>query len=160
MDILKILLKQTAGKKGVLLDLDNTLYAYDSCHASALAGAYGKFRKLGFKLTWTGFLGCYRQAREMIHRRLKGQASSHSRFLYFQTMMESLEGNTNFHIASALDRAYWQTFIDKMKLFRWVMPILKEMKRQGKPVILVTNLTSAVQYEKVRVLKLGKWIHA
>lgn len=160
MDILKILLKQTADKKAVLLDLDNTLYAYDPCHATALGHAYRRFRKLGFKLTWSGFLGRYGKAREMIHRRLKGQAASHSRFLYFQTMMESLEGRTNFQIASALDRAYWQSFIKKMELFPWVMPFLKEMKRREKSVILVTNLTSAIQYEKVRVLKLGKWIRA
>ena len=67
--------------KGVLLDLDNTLYLYDGVHQLAQKAMLLQFSEQ-IKLPISKAETIYLQARETVHQLLHGQAASHSRLLY------------------------------------------------------------------------------
>jgi len=145
-------------KKAVLLDLDNTLYAYTPCHNQALARSSAFYRENIEPIPHRVFLKYYAQARAHIHRTLKGQAASHSRLLYFQTLLEKRTGRTCLEWTLRLEKLYWDTFLVHMRLYAWVKPVLDYCRGNNIRVVIVTNLTAAIQHRKLRHLKLHKHI--
>lgn len=152
------LTRKASAKKAVFLDLDNTLYAYEPCHQAGLKAAFQYYRLKAGPLSWKAFLNAYHAGRQVIHKRLAGQAASHSRLLYFQTLLEVRLGKTNHGFALGLEAAYWNAFLKRMKLAGWVLPFLRYCREQGKKVLLVTNLTTAIQLRKIQKLGLRRWI--
>ncbi|MBI3312832.1 MAG: HAD family hydrolase [Candidatus Omnitrophica bacterium] len=142
----------------IFLDLDNTLYAYAPCHLAGLKASYRFYRKSVEKISYRAFYGLYQKARETINRRLKGRAASHSRLLYFQTLLEKKFSKTKTGLSLRLEKNYWRAYFKKMKLKGWVLPFLKRMRREKKRIVIVTNLTSALQFSKIKKLRLEKWI--
>ena len=71
----------------VLLDTDNTLYPYDPAHDAAKIAVREKV-KTAFSISSDEFEHTYLKARSEVKGRLKGVASSHSRLLYMQRMLE------------------------------------------------------------------------
>ncbi len=146
------------GKKAVFLDLDNTLYAYRPCHEAGLAAAWRFFKKRFRGVGFSEFKNRYERSRRAIHRRLKGQAASHARLFYFQDMLESLEGKTDFLLTLRFEEFYWRAFLKCMRRHAWVLPFLKVCKMSGKKVVIVTNLTARIQFQKILKLGIGRYI--
>ena len=71
----------------VLFDTDNTLYHYEPAHDAAMSAVIKKVTST-FSITESQFETAFDQARNEIKTRLNQQASSHSRLLYFQRMLE------------------------------------------------------------------------
>lgn len=149
MAILNRLIRKAAVKKAVFLDLDNTLYAYEPCHKAGLKAAFRHYSRLE-PLSWRRFLTAYLEARRVIHKRLRGQAASHSRLLYFKTLLDMRFGAIKAGQAVELEAVYWKAFLRRMRLYTWVKPFLRHCRRQGKKVLLVTNLTTAIQLQKIQ----------
>ena len=145
-------------KKAVLLDLDNTLYPYEPSHQAGLRGAYLYYRRCIEKISWPVFLKAYHQGRLVIHNRLKTQGASHARLLYFKTLLEMQQGRTDFHRTRALEQAYWQAYLKKMRVNPWVRPFLQFCRRHGKRVVVVTNQTAEIQLRKIRQLGIAALI--
>ena len=145
-------------KKAVLLDLDNTLYPYEPSHQAGLRGAYLYYRRHIEKISWPVFQDAVRRARLVIHHRLKTQGASHARLLYFKTLLEMRGGRTNFTQTRALEQAYWQAYLAKMRRKAWVLPFLRFCRRQHKRVVIVTNQTAEIQLRKIRKLGIAAWI--
>lgn len=143
------------GKKAIFLDLDNTIYAYEPCHRYALKESHRFYFKEIAKITFAEFLKRYSLARNQVHKRLEGQAASHSRLLYFQAMLEK---ETSRCSALDFEKVYWNSFLKKMKREAWVLPFFAYCKKEGKKVGIVTNLTAEIQMRKLRILKLDKKI--
>ncbi len=156
MAILKKLKQAVLQKKAVLLDLDNTLYAYAPCHREALKKTYQVYSRRIEKISFAQFQEHYNQARWEIHKRLHGQAASHSRLHYFQIMLEK-KGSVS--AAADFEEIYWAAFFKKMKLAAWVFPFLDFCAKEHKKVVIVTNLTTALQMRKLQSLKLDKKIN-
>ena len=74
----------------ILFDTDNTLYPYDPAHAAAQRAVRDKVVKT-FSIKPADFDKTFKEAREQVKSRLKGTASSHSRLLYLQRMLELME---------------------------------------------------------------------
>lgn len=144
--------------KVILLDLDNTLYPYAPCHLEALKRAYLAYRKFVEPISLPFFRRRYAKARKETRRRLRGLAASHSRLLYFQRLLESRLGRTDATNALRLEQAYWRGFLGRMRLHSWVRPFLRRCQREGKRIVIVTNLTAEIQMRKLQKMKLGKWI--
>ena len=103
------------GVKGVLLDIDNTIYHYDSCHEYALNILIDELLILidqPKEIIKKQFL----LSRKIINNKLHGYASSHSRFLYIQLTLEKFLEKTSFYHTLRLEELYWSTFLDKMKI--------------------------------------------
>tara|TARA_B100001250_G_scaffold374783_1_gene361846 strand:- start:6587 stop:7267 length:681 start_codon:yes stop_codon:yes gene_type:complete len=140
--------------KGILLDLDNTLYSYCDAHDYAFSKIINYINK-EFKIDKITIINNYNEAKKNIQIKLKDTASSHNRLLYIQGLLEYMEIN-------ALDKAlkiydiYWDNFLSKMKLFEGVFELIKIYK--GK-ICLVTDLTAHIQYRKIKKLNLDNYIH-
>ncbi|MCA9400533.1 MAG: HAD family hydrolase [Candidatus Omnitrophica bacterium] len=142
--------------KAIILDLDNTLYAYAPCHHEALAAVSGVMAK-ELNLSKQTVAQTYEQSRSEVHRILKGSASSHNRLLYFQRMLELLKVRP-FPLAGKLYKLYWEAFIEKIELSNGVVELLLWGKKQNRKFAVLTDLTADVQHEKIIRLGLSDYI--
>ena len=140
--------------KGVLLDLDNTLYDYSKSHKAGLKSILD-YCENNFDISKSEALSAFNYGRHKVHIELIETASSHNRLLYIQKMLESLEISPFKH-ALKLYNAYWDTFLEEMKLYDGVVDFLE--KYNGK-ICIVSDLTAHIQYRKIQKLNIGKYIH-
>ncbi|MEK3911518.1 HAD family hydrolase [Paenibacillus sp. FSL H7-0331] len=137
--------------KGILLDLDNTIYKYEPAHDIALTSTLTRLCDItGIRYEYV--FGCFKQARDRVHIQLAETASSHNRILYFQTLLEILKVK-ELNLAKDLYEMYWNIFLDHMQLIEGFMEFLNIIK--DKKVCIVTDLTAHIQYRKME--KLGIW---
>ena len=73
--------------EAIFLDIDNTIYRYDMSHIPALEAVKNKIISK-FSISNEDFEIAYNDARFAVKKRLTRTASSHSRLLYFQQMLE------------------------------------------------------------------------
>jgi putative hydrolase of the HAD superfamily len=139
--------------KGILLDIDNTLYAYDESHKVALE-AVVDFIKKNFSFSGDEIIIAYDQARKMVQIELGLIAASHNRVLYFQKMLEILDINA-LKYSLTVYNLYWDTFLISMKPFNNVYKLLEKYKDK---ICLVTDLTAQIQHRKIKKLELDKYI--
>jgi len=144
-------------KRAVFFDFDNTLCEYDSSHEKAMKAAYKVFRKY-VKVSFEEFIRLYDVSKTEVHRELTGTASSHNRILYFQRMVEKLRKNVDSEMILRLDDAYWGRFFKSMRLYDGVIPLLKELKRRGIKIGIVTDFTADIQLRRIHALKVGSYI--
>ena len=137
----------------VLLDLDNTLYAYAPCHSEGLASAR-KLAEQSLNLAAANFDRCFADARSEIKARLGDQAASHHRLLYFQRMLERAGLASRPFEALQLEQAYWRAYIDAARLFPFVMDFLDDLRLGDIPAVIVTDLTAEIQLRKMIALDL------
>jgi len=145
--------------RGILLDLDNTLYEYQPCHNAALRGTWELFKE-HVEIDFDRFKKYYENSRCEINRELSGYASSHNRLLYFQRLIEKLNIGINTQLMLKLYNDYWESFIENIKLFEGVIDFLMNCREKEIKVALVTDLTADVQLKKVARLGLSGYIDA
>lgn len=138
---------------GVLLDLDDTLYAYEPCHQAGLAQAYLLWQKKTGS-SYDEFIKSYKTAQQIVKANTHNQAASHSRLLYFQTMAEAEFGRSEFELTCKLESVYWDNFFNLMELRPGVEDLLKTLAERKIKICIVTDLTAALQFSKLIKLKL------
>ena len=141
--------------KSILLDIDDTLYSYDSAHSVALR-CIGEFFEKKLKVNKILFFSTYEKAKKQVHIELSETAASHNRLLYFQKMCEFLEINP-LKQGIKLHDLYWDNYIENLKAFDGVYDLLKKYKNK---ICLVTDLTSHIQYRKIEKLKLNDYCNS
>lgn len=139
--------------KGILLDIDNTLYAYDRCHKIALNEVFGYMNE---NIHAIDLENTYVVAKKIVHLELSETASSHNRLLYFQRMCEMLDLNP-FLYAVTLYNLYWDSFLESMILFEGVEEFLQIASSKVK-ICFVTDLTAHIQYRKIEKLGLSQYV--
>lgn len=141
----------------VLMDLDNTLYAYAPCHEAGMAAAQGLAWNM-LKLSPDDFRRCFDDARVELKARLGAHAASHHRLLYFQRMLERAGLASRPVEALQLQQAYWRTYLDAMRLFPGVVDFVDDLRLADIPLVIVTDLTSEIQLRKLIALELDSKI--
>jgi HAD superfamily hydrolase (TIGR01549 family) len=139
--------------KGLLLDLDNTLYEYLPSHTQALDVMIEVCHKK-CDVSIEEIKIAYTTARYRVHLELRETAASHNRLLYIQKMLELLNINP-LKYGFELYNSYWDTFLNKIKLFDGVSEFLEKYK--GK-ICIVSDLTAHIQYRKINKLELEQYI--
>jgi len=132
----------------VLFDTDNTLYPYDPAHAAATNAVATKAMQM-FSIGRDQFESALERARSEVKQRLKHTASSHSRLLYFQRMLELLGLGSQVLLALDLEQTYWRTFLTNAELFDGLKEFLDELRLAGIPTAIVTDLTAQIQFRKI-----------
>lgn len=132
----------------ILFDTDNTLYPYDPAHAAAMQAVKEKVVE-GFSISSAQFDKAFDEARSQVKNRLKNTASSHSRLLYLQRMLEILGLGSQVLLALDFEQTYWRTFLSNAILFDGVKDLLDDIRLLGIPTAIVTDLTSQIQFRKV-----------
>lgn len=137
--------------KGILLDIDNTLYDYDMAHKAGMACVSDMANSRGY----SNFLEVFKLARDEVHNELARTAASHNRLLYFQRTLEKMEIR-DIVFAKALYDAYWGTFLDHIVLFDGVIDFLSQ--NQDKKICFLTDLTADIQYRKIEKIGLSQYV--
>lgn len=131
-----------------LFDTDNTLYPYEPAHAAAQSAVREKVTKT-FSISQDVFDKAFNQARAEVKSRLNHSASSHSRLLYLQRMLEIMGLGSQVLLALDFEQTYWRTFLSNAILFDGVKELLDDIRLLGIPTAIVTDLTAQIQFRKV-----------
>ena len=140
--------------KGILLDIDNTLYDYEITHKIAKNKVL-EFCINEFNLEKNIIENAYELGRKRVHIELSETAASHNRLLYFQKMCEILNINP-LDYAFKIYNIYWDTFLENIIPFNGIYDFFDRCKNK---ICLVTDLTAHIQYRKIEKLKLNKYIN-
>lgn len=143
--------------KGVLIDLDDTLYRYEPCHQKALAECFAT-NNMG--MSEGEYKQKYRSARDVVTSRLYPQGVCRSRLFAFQLMCEEAKIPQPFSTALELDDIYWSTFARAMKIDHRANTFLSRCTDKGIPICVVTDMTAHVQIRKLHALGINKMIAA
>jgi HAD superfamily hydrolase (TIGR01549 family) len=139
--------------KGILLDIDNTLYEYEPLHEQALEAVFDYIQDY-FSIDKTTIGIQFKQAKSQIKKNTPYTAASHNRLLYMQNLCELLEINV-FINSLTLYNIYWDTFLKHLFLSDGAQEFLA---RYGNlPICLLTDLTAHIQHRKVSRLNLYHW---
>jgi len=131
-----------------LFDTDNTLYPYDPAHAAAMLAVRNKISTT-LSIAVADFDTAFQEARKQVKARLKHTASSHSRLLYMQRMLEIMGLGSQVLLALDFEQTYWRTFLSNAVLFEGVKEVLDDIRLLGIPTAIVTDLTAQIQFRKV-----------
>jgi FMN phosphatase YigB (HAD superfamily) len=131
-----------------LFDTDNTLYPYEPAHAAAQKAVRDKVAST-FSITYEEFDKAFKEARNQVKTRLKHTASSHSRLLYLQRMLEIMGLGSQVLLALDFEQTYWRTFLSNAILFDSVKELLDDIRLLGIPTAIVTDLTAQIQFRKI-----------
>jgi putative hydrolase of the HAD superfamily len=143
--------------KAILLDLDDTLYAYKPCHQAGYE-ACKVLASEKYSISNADFDTAWKIGRDKVHYDLHGQGASHSRLLYAQKASENLFGKSNPQFALDIEDTYWRVFLDTMAFNPGVEAFLQEAKDKGIKMCIVTDLTAQIQMRKWIKLDLGRFI--
>ncbi len=135
--------------KGILLDIDNTLYDYDQCHMLGLKKVIDYCHNHAF-CDQSQFETHFLFSRKIVNKRLHNTASSHNRMLYFQGLCERLGINPLKHTL-ILYNLYWDAFLENMRLFDGALQFVKNNSFR---ICYLTDLTAHIQHRKLNVLGL------
>jgi HAD superfamily hydrolase (TIGR01509 family) len=138
---------------GVIMDLDNTLYHYQTCHDQALTFCYDQFSavtNLSFSLR--DFRMLYRKYRTLVTEKLAPQGACRSRLIAFQWMFESLQMTDSWSLAAQFDTWYWEAFINKMHLAPEADHFLRHCQQLALDICVLTDMTSSIQVKKLEHL--------
>ena len=138
--------------KFVVFDLDNTLYDYNISNKYAEEELF-KFLGRTFAISQEQSMQLLENAKRNVKNQLGDVASSHNRILYMQNICEQLGVKSGIY-AMNLYNTYWDCFLDKMKLYDYVIPVMKYLGTAGIRIGLLTDLTANIQYRKINKLGL------
>ena len=143
--------------KGILIDLDDTLYAYDPCHEFGMNSLFKKFiEETQLNMNEVQFQKAYAQSKTLIKENTTNTAASHNRALYIQNLLETLD-IWDPKLVLTLYESYWSGFLEKMELFDDVISFFEKYK--DIPKYIVTDLTAHIQNRKLIKLDLVKSIN-
>ena len=140
----------------LIFDLDDTLYDYSFAHEIALSKTIIFIKDIG-NYSKKEIFKAFNTARKKTHIDLLDTGASHNRLLYFQKTFELLKLNSVDHSIDCYN-TYWNTFLKNMVLFNGVKELFKVLKKQNKKICILTDLTSHIQFRKIKALGIQKYI--
>jgi HAD superfamily hydrolase (TIGR01549 family) len=135
--------------KGLILDLDNTIYDYTTSHNIALEKV-SQYLLEKHNLNICEFRNIYDSITKDIKLILHG-ASSHNRYIYFKKLCEKL--NIGFTTCDILNEIYWNEFYINMRLYDYVYEFIKWNKSIDVKIGILTDFQTEYQIKKL--IKLG-----
>ena len=146
--------------RGVLFDLDDTLYGYEPCNLAGLQAVWELLSRSVDELAFERFTALHDEVRERLATELAGSAASHNRALFFKEIAERLVVPSPVSLAVDLYDCYWQRFYKEMKPGTDAVRVLGELGQRGYRLALVSNHTTLPQLRKVRRLGFEPFLEA
>jgi len=140
--------KEISKPKAIIFDTDNTLYSYKAAHHSAFKSVMQKAEDI-LGVNNQDFQQVFDLSRKEIKLQLGDTASSHSRLLYFQRVVEKLGMGTRIFLTLDLEQTYWREFLANAELFPGVREFLQQLKSIGIQTANITDLTAQIQFRKM-----------
>jgi putative hydrolase of the HAD superfamily len=146
--------------KGVFLDLDDTLYNYQACHEKAIIACYKQFStKINKDSSFEEFNDLYRKNRDIITERLYPSGACRSRLFAFKEMFEKMKLQDAWILALEYQNLYWNTIIKNMKLESDAKNFLKDCKKHGLVVCILSDMLCETQILKLQKLGISNYIN-
>jgi HAD superfamily hydrolase (TIGR01549 family) len=143
--------------KGILIDLDNTLYSYYICHSKALNNVLTFLQKnYNTKKDIDELKDLCNDISNKLKYELKSTESSHNKSIYFKQLTEVL--NLNYSIVQILNDLYWKTFFEHMVCFEGVHDFIVWNKNIGVKIGVLTDYETEYQIQKLESLGLINYI--
>ena len=139
----------------MLFDLDNTLYFYDPAHEAGNSAVVEKATS-NLGIDAQQFNESLARARVDVKQQLGTTASSHSRLLYYQRALEYLGLRSQVLLSLEFEQTYWRNFLSAVVLREGTVSFLDQLARAGIPKVIVTDLTSQIQFRKLIYLDLDQ----
>lgn len=144
--------------KAVVFDLDNTIYNYDKCHIVAMK-QLEEYVCDKYGLNKVDFRKNFELAKDEVKKLLGNTAASHNRMLYMQIFLEKIN-QSPVEDALELYDIYWRAMLEKMTPFKYVMPLMKQLKHRKIEIGILTDLTAHIQHRKIKKLCITEYIDA
>lgn len=153
---------QLDGIKAVLIDIDNTLYAYEPCNILALKSCYLKIKDSSefFTSSEETFYERYKHYRSIITDRFYPKAVCRSRAFAFEEYFISLKIQNARDLALDFEKLYWDTFIKNIQILPAALTFLEKTKRNNIVVVAVSDMTTGIQIRKLEKLGATAYIDA
>lgn len=132
--------------RGLLVDLDDTLYDYEPCEARG-RGAVRECAKKRFSWSDAQFEERWREARAKVKARFHGP-SAHHRLLYMVELLGA-EGSESLSVAREWERSYWSAYLEGSALRNGARELLDACRGHGMKIAIVTDLVLEVQLWKL-----------
>jgi putative hydrolase of the HAD superfamily len=142
--------------KYVFIDLDNTLYSYNDAHFPAQKDLI-EFLASQLRISLENTAKGLELSRKTVKERLGTVAGSHSRLLYISEFLNMQGVPSRPALVLSAEQVYWKTFFMNMNLFPGVQDFLTLLRLKKSTIVLVTDLSSAVQYRKISWLGLDNY---
>lgn len=137
--------------KGIIIDLDNTLYSYEVCHNSALNNVILFLQNnYGINKTYCEIKDLYENISKKLKHELSNTASSHNKSIYFKQLLELLK--LHYSNTQILNDLYWKTFFDHMVCFEGVKDFIAWNKNLGVKIGILTDYETEYQIQKLEKL--------
>ncbi len=150
---LKFPLTDLSCVKGVLIDLDDTLYDFSKANDYALRQVHKYFKKY---MDFDSFIRLYSS---LLKKNVENaRPSDHSRFLVFKQILEDKNVPYAWDLAEKAETAFWNDFIRRIRPEKEAIAFLKQAKENNLPVCLVSDMFGNIQARKLRKLKVQKYI--
>ena len=143
--------------KCLFIDLDNTLYHYQTAHTPAEKELI-KYLSKQYKISNFEAKIRYKKSRNKVKKYLGETAGSHSKLLYLSHFNLIEKDGINLEKILTGHNVYWNSFLNNMKLFDGVIDFLSTARHQGFKIILITDLTTEIQYRKIKSLEIENLI--
>lgn len=141
----------------IAIDLDDTMYGYESCHRVAQTAAENAIRDK-YSIDGQIVRELMAQARLDTKDRLGSLASSHNRLLYFKLTLEKLGLGNHLDFALQLEATYWGYFLRAMRRTLGLTEFLELCRQEAIPVFVMTDLTTQIQIKKLSRLDVLDYI--
>lgn len=136
--------------KGIIFDLDDTLYSFKDAEAITMPMLIDYGAKL-LHISQENFIEAFEWGKNRTKDLIKDMAPTHERVFFFQYALEYLNLNPYDKLLD-LNDFYWQHFYLNMKPFPDALEVLRKLKEKRIATCLCTDMTAMEQYRKVRVL--------
>lgn len=157
----------------IIIDLDDTLYNYKTCHLIALKQVFLNLQEKTNNLISISELDeIYKNINNKLKIELQGTSSSHNKSIYFKQLLESIKINTNindniknheylslnYNYLLTINDLYWSVFYDNMVCNEGVKNFLEWNKQIGVKIGVLTDYETEYQIIKLEKLGLIKYI--
>jgi HAD superfamily hydrolase (TIGR01549 family) len=143
--------------KGIIFDLDNTIYSYDTCHNKAIHGVFNYIIQNGNESLSVEYI---KNIYENISRKLKCElhltASTHNKSICFKQLLEKL--NIHLSLFSKINTIYWDLFYKNMSCYEGIIDFLIFNKNIGKKIGILTDYETEYQILKLEHLSILKYV--
>ncbi len=145
--------------RGVIIDIDDTLYHYHPPHKIAIRTCYDALKNTYtvFK-DFEDFYAQYRHYRTAVIHALQGQGACRSRLFAFQHLFEQHNISQAYVVAKKYENLYWDTLIDAIQLDDEALQFLRICHKKNIIVCALTDMQAGFQVRKLVKMKVEKYI--
>lgn len=143
----------------ILFDIDDTLYSSASAHLAGLDRVFAHFSGK-YQLKYSEVRCLFENSKRAVKLVLGQTAASHSRLLYFQRMLESIQVEDIPESSLELEEAYWSVYVESIARDDQLIRIFGDIVRQSIKIGIVTDLTAQIQMRKLIKLGVSRYINA